>query len=107
MPRHIPEPPPVQNRTLPLNMSGLKTAVESTIGATEAIVYLGSLALVTLIEVRRPMAEPKSHNGNFDLLARLFETRLPEYVQFIMISTASTTYSPTCNCNSYENKLDQ
>lgn len=30
--RHIPEPPPVQRRTLFLNMSSLKTAVESTTG---------------------------------------------------------------------------
>jgi hypothetical protein len=30
--RHMPEPPPVQKRTLFLNMSSLKTAVESTTG---------------------------------------------------------------------------
>ena len=35
MPRHIPEPPPVQKRTFPLKISGLKTAVESTIGTSE------------------------------------------------------------------------
>lgn len=34
MPRHIPEPPPVQKRTFPLKISGLKTAVESTIGTS-------------------------------------------------------------------------
>lgn len=34
IPRQIPEPPPVQNSTLPLNISGLKIAVESTIGVT-------------------------------------------------------------------------
>lgn len=31
----MPEPPPVQNRTLPLNKSSLKTAVESTSGTTK------------------------------------------------------------------------
>ena len=30
--RHMPEPPPVQRRTLFLNMPSLKTAVESTTG---------------------------------------------------------------------------
>jgi len=34
MPRHIPEPPPVQKRTFPLNISGLNTALESMSGAT-------------------------------------------------------------------------
>src|ERR1700691_227729 len=32
--RHIPDPPPVTNTTLPLKMLGRKTEVESTTGAT-------------------------------------------------------------------------
>ena len=34
MARHIPDPPPVQNKTLPLNISGLNIVEESTTGAT-------------------------------------------------------------------------
>jgi len=36
IPRHIPDPPPVQNNTLPLKISSLKTDVESTMGTTYA-----------------------------------------------------------------------
>ena len=31
---HIPDPPPVQNKTFPLNMSGLNTSIELATGAT-------------------------------------------------------------------------
>lgn len=31
---HIPEPPPVQNKTFPLKMSGLNTSVEVATGET-------------------------------------------------------------------------
>ena len=34
IPRHIPDPPPVQKTTFPLKMSGLKIAVDSTIGTS-------------------------------------------------------------------------
>lgn len=34
IPRHIPDPPPVQKRTFPLKISGLKIAVDSTIGTS-------------------------------------------------------------------------
>jgi hypothetical protein len=43
MPRHIPEPPPVQKRTFPTKMSGLKTAVESTMGVTKGVDIARSL----------------------------------------------------------------
>lgn len=45
IPRHIPDPPPVQNRILPLKMSGLKTVVEFAVGVTKgagAIVVAGT-----------------------------------------------------------------
>ena len=34
IPRHIPDPPPVQKTTFPLKMSGLKIDVDSTIGTS-------------------------------------------------------------------------
>ena len=34
IPRHIPDPPPVQKTTFPLKISGLKIAVDSTIGTS-------------------------------------------------------------------------
>lgn len=37
IPRHIPDPPPVQKRTFPLKISGLNIAVESTIGTSCAL----------------------------------------------------------------------
>jgi hypothetical protein len=36
MPVPMPEPPPVQKRTLPLKISGLNVVVDSTTGATKA-----------------------------------------------------------------------
>jgi hypothetical protein len=36
IPRHIPEPPPVQNNTFPLKISSLKTDVDMTLGCTKA-----------------------------------------------------------------------
>ena len=37
MPLQIPDPPPVQNKTFPLKMSSLKTALESTTGKTDGV----------------------------------------------------------------------
>lgn len=34
---HIPDPPPVQNKTFPLNISGLNTSIELVTGATTGL----------------------------------------------------------------------
>lgn len=47
IPLQIPEPPPVQNNTLPLKISSLKMAEESTTGAT----YAGEVMAVSLVYV--------------------------------------------------------
>lgn len=34
---HIPDPPPVQNKTFPLNISGLNTSIELVTGVTTGL----------------------------------------------------------------------